>query len=248
MPPNTESAARTGTVANVRDTEGPLDPRAPHLATGEVVAAFGSEVAQRLYAAFQAFNTRFFAGKLAPPLVLITQPSSSRTLGDYIARDEHGLESRIRIAPAVVKRGELFALDVLLHEMVHACMAELEGAEEHGYRGHGPRFAAQCNRIGAELGLPPVGVKKRGGLPDCAHWPLNVRPEGYYPEPYEPPSRRKPTGDSGGDARDEEGGEAGNRGDRDDKLAAVLRALPSLDAEGLRAVADALAVLGERED
>jgi hypothetical protein len=45
-----------------------------------------------------------------------------------------------------------------------------------------PRFAAKCNQIGATLGLPPVGVKGRHGLPDCAQWPACVRPAGYYPE------------------------------------------------------------------
>lgn len=165
--------------------------RRPHVATGRVVAEFGDEPARKLYAAFHTYNERFFRGRLGSPLVLITQAKSSRTLGDYVPRDVHGLESRIRISPAALKRGELFMLDVLLHEMVHAFAQEISGDLETGYRGHGPAFAAECNRIGALLGLPAVGVKGRDGLPDCAHWPLNVRPDGYYPEPYTPPTRRE---------------------------------------------------------
>ena len=49
---------------------------------------------------------------------------------------------------------------------------------------HGPAFHDECNRIGKELGLPPVRTAKARGpeksLPSCAHWPFNVRPEGYY--------------------------------------------------------------------
>lgn len=123
-------------------------------------------------------------------MVHITQAQSLRTLADYTARDATGLESRIRIAPATVRQGERFAADVLLHEMVHAWQSEIAHISESGYRGHGPKFAGECNRIGELLGLPRVGVKGRGGLPDCAYWPLCVRPEGYYPNPYKPPRRR----------------------------------------------------------
>lgn len=164
--------------------------RAPHLATGRVVAELGDAPARALYAAFQEFNHEFFGDKLGAPLVLITQAGSSRTLGDYSPRDVHGLESRIRIAPAAVKRGLAFAKDVLLHEMNHAVAQELGGDLELGYRGHGPIFAARCNAIGKCLNLPAVGVKGRDALPDCAHWPMVVRPAGYYPAPFVPPKRR----------------------------------------------------------
>jgi hypothetical protein len=63
--------------------------------------------------------------------------------------------------------------------MIHVWQAETDNREP-GYAGHGPKFAAECNRIGKALGLAEVGVKGRGGLPDCAGWPLNVRPAGYY--------------------------------------------------------------------
>jgi hypothetical protein len=168
--------------------------RAPHVATGKIVEQRGEEPARRLYAAFAEYDARFFSGKLGSPLVLITQAQSTRTHGDYVPRDILGLESRIRIAPAAVRRGERFALDVLLHEMIHAWQHELARDLETGYRGHGPAFAAECNRIGAQLGLPPVGVKGRGGLPDCAHWPMCVRPEGYYPGLYRKPTRGRVAG------------------------------------------------------
>src|ERR1700722_15805742 len=164
--------------------------RAPHVATGAVVERQGEESARVLYVGFAEYNARFFAGKLGSPLVLITQAQSLRTIADYIARDVMGLESRIRIAPAAIRQGERFALDVLLHEMIHAWQSEIAHIAESGYRGHGPKFAGECNRIGELLGLPPVGVKGRGGLPDCAYWPMCVGPEGDYPNPYKPPHRK----------------------------------------------------------
>lgn len=176
--------------------------RAPHLAVAEVVDLFGSELAQLLYKSFAELNAEHFGGDLGSPMILITQAESARTLGDYTPRDVHGLESRIRIAPHAAKRGALFALDVLLHEMVHAWQHELDEDLENGYRGHGPRFAKKCTEIGAKLGLGPVGVKGRDGLPDCKSWPMCVRPAGYYGVPYEPPTRGKK---SKGESRPEEG-------------------------------------------
>lgn len=163
-----------------------------------VVDSLGQEAPQALYRAFDAFNAEHFDGKLGAPLILITPPAGARALGDYSERDVHGLRSTIRIAPSTFRRGERFAIDVLLHEMVHAYQSEVDGQTEDGYRGHGPRFAAKCNEIGAKLGLPDVGVKKRKGLPDCAQWPICVRPGGYYPSPpaTKRPTRTRPTPES----------------------------------------------------
>jgi hypothetical protein len=78
--------------------------------------------------------------------------------------------------------GERLALDALLHEMIHVWQNETDN-QEPGYQGHGPKFAAMCNQIGEKLGLGKVGTKgNKEGLPNCAQWPLNVRPEGYYGE------------------------------------------------------------------
>lgn len=177
--------------------------RAPHKATRKIVANYGRPLAKALYNEFARTNRAYFGSKLGAPMILITEPGGPRALGDFIGRDVHGIESRIRIAPSSAERGEKFAFDVLLHEMIHAWQTEVlfeteanANGKEIGYRGHGPRFAEQCNKIGAKLGLPPVGVKGRDGLPDCAHWPMNVRPDGYYPAPWEPAKRRasKPAG------------------------------------------------------
>lgn len=220
--------------------------RAPHTATGQLVELYGHKTAQLLYAKFREYNAQFFGGALGTPLVLITQAQSARTLGDYVARDLHGLESRIRISPKAVKRGELFACDVLLHEMIHAWAAEVAKDGEDSYRGHGPRFAAECTRIGALLGLPPVGVKGRDGLPDCKGWPMAVRPEGYYPEAYEAPKRKsKPEAGGGGGEGDGEGDEREPNDDDDsgpeqNVVRQVCKLLGALSRRDLRLLAVAV--------
>jgi SprT-like family protein len=211
--------------------------RAPHAATGQLVELHGEKPAKRLYAAFAKYNARFFGGALGSPLVLITQAQSARTWGDYIARDVHGLESRIRIAPKAVARGDLFAADVLLHEMVHAWQEEIAKDGEKSYRGHGPLFAAECTRIGALLKLPPVGVKGRDGLPDCKAWPMCVRPAGYYPEEYKAPTRKAKPETDGGGASDGDG-ESGDLSNADAALVArVCKQLALLSERNRRALA-----------
>ncbi len=172
--------------------------RLVHAALQTTVEAQGTQEARRLFARYAELNAEHFGGKLGVGCVLITA-TAPRALGDYIARDAQGIESRIRIREGVVvSRCERYQDDVLLHEMVHAWCWEIEGDDEPGYRGHGPKFAAKCNEIGAKLGLGEVKEKGRGGKPNCAQWPLNVRPEGYYPdeqpkpEPKAPESKSKP--------------------------------------------------------
>jgi hypothetical protein len=68
--------------------------------------------------------------------------------------------------------------------MIHLHCDEVIGEPETSYKGHGPVFAGECNRIGETLGLSRVRpAKKRGkdrDLPSCAQWPENVRPAGFY--------------------------------------------------------------------
>lgn len=157
-----------------------FNARAPHVAIAAQVDHQGSDIAKILYAAVSTFNENFFGGALLPCFVEVTTPGSLRAMADYRPRTHEGVESHIRISQKVVfEGGTLLALDVLLHEMVHAYMQEIAGDLEAGYAGHGPLWTEQCNRIGALLGLPPVFTKGRGG-PNSAQWPLCVRPLDYY--------------------------------------------------------------------
>jgi hypothetical protein len=148
-----------------------------------VVARDGTMDAKALFVAYEAINCAFFDGALPPATLLWTAPGSPRAYADHIAVDEHGIRFRIRVSPSIRKYGLSFVLDVVMHEMVHAACNHLDRDNETGYRGHGPKFSARCNAIGAVLGLAEVAPKgKRSGKPDCAQWPLNVRPLGYYGE------------------------------------------------------------------
>lgn len=178
------------------------------------VRAQGSDVVRFLFEAYGMLEAAFFSKRLPEAMILLSPPGSPRALGDHVPLDEHGLRYRIRIAPKSARRGELFLVDVLLHEMVHVWRnAEDPHDREKGYRGHGPKFAAECNRIGAMMGLPTVEARgDRKGVPDCSTWPVCVRPAGYYGEEEEAPKRKAaPANDGDGDG-----------GDRDSEAASAL--------------------------
>lgn len=171
-------------MTNPNNTQSPsniIATRAVHAAMAASVKADGNVSSQALYTTAAEYNAAHFGGLLTAIMVEITTPGSPRALATHEPKTPEGVDCVIRIAPSVVAAGDKLAFDVLLHEMIHVWQTETDNREP-GYAGHGPKFAAECNRIGAALGLAPVGVKGRDGLPDCAQWPLNVRPEGYYGE------------------------------------------------------------------
>jgi hypothetical protein len=152
----------------------------------------------RLYDLWEIWNARYFESMLTPPYVLLTPPESPRAFGDCSNISSFGGRCQIRVRLSLLmgthphlRPGDEYAegrfrfvADVLLHESIHQWHYEITGDPELSYHGHGPAFAAVCNQIGADLGLPPVrSMKKRGpekDLPSCAQWPINVRPHDYY--------------------------------------------------------------------
>lgn len=152
----------------------------------------------RFYALWEDWNREHFGGKLVTPHILLAEPKSPKAWGDHSNISGWGSKNQIRIRPSLwdgshpqVNAGEEYAegrflilADVLLHETIHQYHEEVTGQVEKSYHGHGPAFRDECNRIGRTLGLPPVRTAKARGpakeLPSCAHWPFNVRPEGYY--------------------------------------------------------------------
>jgi len=167
----------------------PLDPhRKPHRAIRALVDLEGQEAPRELYAWFDMWNERHFGGQLGSPLLFISHTSSPRALGDYIEKDEHGLVSRIRVAPRILRCGWFpAALAVLLHEMIHAWQHEIARDLEPGYKAHGPKFAAKANEIGADYGFEPCAPKGRGGLARAESWPFPL-----VGMPAKPPKPRKP--------------------------------------------------------
>ena len=140
-------------------------------------------------------NDRWFGGRMVKPDIRLTPPPGTTTYGDTRPIGSAGGKLEIRIRPTLLEgthpkvHGNAagcfrFVADVLLHEMIHQWAIEVTGETDDGYkRGHGPHFAAKCNQIGADLGLPEVVAKNRPGKPKqplCAIWPHNVRPPEYY--------------------------------------------------------------------
>ena len=175
--------ASLGLPAPTSDTsDSPTAPYGVASALRATIQAEGSFGAKFLYACYDYLNKTLFGGALPPAAILWTAPSSPRAYADYITTDDHGIKFRIRMSPSIRQYGPKFVFDVLLHEMIHLVCAHVERDEEHGYRGHGPRFAHWCNTFGRMMKLAEVSPKGRGGKLDCAQWPINVRPAGYYGE------------------------------------------------------------------
>ena len=187
-------------------------------ATQDAASDWHRALLERFYAYWDSVNGDYFRGACVRPHILLAEPRTPRALGDHADVSGWGSRNQIRLRPSLIDgrhkalrpgpefaEGRLrFVLDVLLHESVHQYDDEVLHRPEGSYKGHGPVFAAECSRIGAILGLPPVRPAKARGpnkhLPSCAQWPHNVRPPGYYlgalvdPEP--------------ADDRDDEGDEA----------------------------------------
>lgn len=149
-----------------------------------------------LYQGWESYNSLYFGGEMRFPLILISEPSSPRALGDCAIYNGFGGRSQIRIRPSVLtgehrvferqdpREGvQRYFLDVLLHEMIHQWQDEIVKDDEATYKGHGPTFAAKCNEIGDELGLSLVShrkSKKAFTPPRCSYWPMIVRDPDYY--------------------------------------------------------------------
>lgn len=116
-----------------------------------------------LYREFSLFNARFFDGRVLPPAIHWCR---MRQYGEWVPPCSTYPHGRIFLStmgmPKCGWRG------VLLHEMVHAWLESSHGEPDHEdtkVAHHGPHFAAWCNAIGAELGLPETTIA------DCWAWP-----------------------------------------------------------------------------
>jgi hypothetical protein len=186
-------------------------------ATHHAASDWHREVLDRLYEFWVSINRDHFKGACVKPHILLAEPKTPRALGDHAPVSGWGSKNQIRIRPTLIdgehkdlKPGPQFAEgrmrfveDLVLHESVHQYCEEALHDDEKSYKGHGPIFAGQCNRIGEALGLPPVRPAKARGklkdLPSCAQWPQNVRPADYYLGALADPPPEKPADDEGDD-------------------------------------------------
>jgi hypothetical protein len=186
-------------------------------ATHHAASDWHREMLDRLYRFWVSANRDYFKGACVKPHILLAEPKTPKALGDHANISGWGSKNQIRIRPTLIdgKHKELkpgpqfaegrmrFVEDVLLHESVHQYCEEVLHDDEDSYKGHGPIFAGECNRIGEALGLPPVRVAKARGknkdMPSCAQWPHNVRPADYYLGALADPPPADDPGDQDGD-------------------------------------------------
>jgi hypothetical protein len=164
-----------------------------------------------LYEAFDEHNARFWDSALNPVPILITPPTSPKAFADASEFSGFGCRQQLRMRPACARGvfpigaygaapkpgwrmlpGHPFEdrlrwlSDVVLHEMVHLWLNQIEHPDRHDHQGHGKPFCAECNRIGAMVSppFPNVVPRRRKGdassLPIGAQWPHNVRPGGEH--------------------------------------------------------------------
>jgi hypothetical protein len=150
-----------------------------------------------LYATWREFNDDFFNGELVEPHLVLGR-TASRCLGHCSATTGYGARCEITLAGPLVfgtntdwvirpwphaAGTKQFIDDLLLRLTVRQFVLEVDGVNESGYRGFGPRFVKRANSISTRLRLSPVVARRRGTdtTSPLAHgWPHCVRPASYY--------------------------------------------------------------------
>jgi hypothetical protein len=155
----------------------------------------------RLVDEWRKLNDDFFDGQMQPPRIEFSEPREPKRYGDFIpAEPASAALACIRLRPSILRGTHphirkksslenrvLFLADVLLHQMVRQWQHDIVGSPDPpSYHGYGPTFRDKCNEIGQRLLLSPIGIKARDRLPRCSLWPMNVRPQGYYGDAYNP--------------------------------------------------------------
>ncbi len=145
------------------------------------------------HAAWDRFNREYFGERLAPPHFSFGR-TATKSLGHVERFTGYGATLEITLHRALVfgereefVRGEWprgwrdFVEDFVLRFIVRQHVLEVERAQEGSYRGFGPLFAREANRVGVRLGYGPVLARHRPGMteeerwPLAAFWPHNVR-------------------------------------------------------------------------
>jgi hypothetical protein len=150
-----------------------------------------------LYATWHEFNDVYFEGGLRVPHISIGR-TTPRRMSHCQRNTSYGAQLDITISASVAfgtntrlvrnpwpSQGLMrFLDDLVLAETVKQSVLELQGHDEEGYGGYGPRYATEATRIGRTIGLPQVTARHRGrrgvGHPVAALWPWAFRPDDYY--------------------------------------------------------------------
>jgi putative DNA primase/helicase len=145
------------------------------------------------------YNRRWFGGELTPIPITPGGPWTRR-LGDFSPA-----QKRIRLDKRTLARfsdPEVRAsvAGTLLHEMVHQWIHATTGDGDDSH-GHGPKFTAKCNEIGAQLGLAEVVHRKPRGQEArlSKYWPHVVQGDGPLAAVTTTLTEPSPAGDPVGD-------------------------------------------------
>jgi hypothetical protein len=151
---------------------------------------------QKFYGVWRAFNEDFFEAALREPHLTLGR-TAPRSLGHCSPITDYGGEVQVTLNARLVfgdntewvvrawpaEGSKRFIDDLLLRLTVRQFVVEMKRTEEEGYRGYGPMFVTQANRIGDVLGLESVVPRNRrfnDSKPVACGWPHCVRPSGYY--------------------------------------------------------------------
>jgi hypothetical protein len=187
-----------------------MSTRSTHQEERRAYADFASSHAEEdfrsrldvLYTAWRRFNEHYFDKRLVEPHLAIGR-TAPRSLAHCAETTEYGGHLHVVLNAGLVfgtnpafvvnpwrpeddhpaSGTQAFIEDLLLRLTVKQAVLELQGDNESGYRGFGPRFTDEANRIGGLLFLPPVVERNRGGdnpSPLARGWPHCVRPASYY--------------------------------------------------------------------
>jgi hypothetical protein len=143
------------------------------------------------YQVIAGFNRDHFGGRLREPHLTFGR-TAPRSLGHCLEYTGYGAEAEITLKKTLVtgtnrdlvvnpwpaEGARRFIDDLLLRFTVQQFVLEVHKTAEEGYRGFGPLFAADANRIGSALGLQGVIPRRRAtgsDEPVCSGWPHNVR-------------------------------------------------------------------------
>jgi len=157
-----------------------------------------AEFVKQLFTEWHNYNEKYFYGKMIVPYINLAQNFTTKRVGEFAPSSSWGGKSEIRIRPtlftgkhpmihtgAPMEGRKRYMFDILLHESIHQYCQEILGDPEASYKGHGPVFKSECNRISGLMGLTGLvrDCKARGknrDLPGCQYWPHCVRPDDYY--------------------------------------------------------------------
>ena len=166
-----------------------------------------SKILQMMDKAWLEFNKAYFDDSLTHAFISVTPPLSRRALADCAKESGYGGKHQIRFLPSVIdgtydgfnighaiENRWLYILDILLHEETHQFVHEILNDYSRSYGGHGKAFTDKVNQIGDALGLPLVDMRRRKdkSIPISSHWPMCVRPAGYYGDLLKEPAQSTP--------------------------------------------------------